>query len=422
MFKARYRFLCRIIAFAMVIMIGMPNLTAFEANAADAEPLTAGESLVVSFDASNDAITTAIDLTTEAASEVTSENASESSSDVSADATTEATTEASSDDRVVINTLNNMRGVWVAFPDFQEMGLYNQKKSAFRKNVKKMYKMFKKNKINTVFFHVCPCNDAVYPSKTLKWSSYMCPNYKNPGYDPLKILVKEAHNYGLSFHAWINPYRKTIYSSYNPGKTSSINRVVKIVKEIINNYDVDGIHMDDYFYPSNSYKSLSVKTKKKNVNKMVKKVYKVIKKKSKNLIFGISPAGNIDYAESIGCDLSTWMNKKGYIDYIMPQLYWSDKYYLYGKYYTMYTDRLKAWKKLNKNKKVTMIIGLGLYKAGTYEYNDRGWKGKSNIIVTQIKKEKKAGCKGFVFFSARFMSHKEAKKEMNNYRKYMGID
>ena len=343
--------------------------------------------------------------------EITSSDASEDADDVTSD----------NSGYTIKNTLGNMRGVWVSFCDYKSMGLYNKSKTTFTKNADKMFKKFKKDKINTVFFHVCPCNDAVYPSKTLRWSSYMFKSSKKPAYDPLKILVDKSHAYGIAFHAWINPYRKTMTSSYNPASESSTNRIVKIVKEIATGYKVDGIHMDDYFYPNNGqFKGVSVSKKKKNVNRMVKKVYKTVKNINSRLIFGISPAGNVSYAKSIGCDLNTWINKKGYIDYILPQIYWSDKYLLHGFNYKMYTNTLKKWTKLNKSGK-TMIIGLAIYRAGVGDSCDRGWTKSNNIIVTQIKKQKAAGCKGFVLFSSQYMYRRNGRKEMANYRKYMGI-
>ena len=165
-------------------------------------------------------------------------------------------------------TLIDMRGVWIAFVDYKNMGLYNKSEAVFRANASKMFKNLKKDKINTVFFHVVPCNDSIYPGKYLKWSKYMFK--KAPAYDPLKILIELAHENDISFHAWLNPYRKTMKKSFNPGKDASVKRILNIVNEIIDNYDVDGIHMDDYFYPSNGqFKKVSVSKRKKNVNKMI---------------------------------------------------------------------------------------------------------------------------------------------------------
>ncbi len=313
--------------------------------------------------------------------------------------------------------LTDMRGVWIAFVDYKNMGLYNKSETVFRNNASKMFAKLKNDNINTVFFHVVPCNDAIYPSEYLKWSKYMFT--KAPSYDPLKILIELAHENDISFHAWLNPYRKTMKKSFNPGKESSVDRILDIVNEIIDNYDVDGIHMDDYFYPSNGqFKKVSVKKRKKNVNNMIRQVYQTIKETDEEIMFGISPAGNVSYAESIGCDIKTWLSSDGYIDYIIPQIYWSDNYKLNGKKTKLYSKRLKEWNSLNKND-TPMIIGLALYRAGVKDSLDKGWKKSNSVIVNQIKQEKAAGCQGFVLFSSSYMYNKSGKKEMKNYRKYI---
>ncbi len=312
-----------------------------------------------------------------------------------------------------------LRGVWIYYGEFKEMGLADQTESNFTQNAEKLFKKLSKDGINTVFFHVVPCNDAIYPSALLDWSKYMFS--REPDYDPLEILIKQAHRYGISFHAWLNPYRKEMGKSFNPGKKTSVQRIVNIVGEIVENYDVDGIHFDDYFYPSNGqFARVPQKTRKRKVNQMVRRVYRKVKSIREDVVFGISPAGNIEYAESIGCDLKTWMTKDGYVDYIIPQIYWSDDYLLQGRKHRLYTERLSAWCKLNRGN-TPMYIGLGLYMAGVRSSVDRGWSKRSNNLVSQIKKERKAGCKGFVLFSAGRMTGKTSKKEMRKLRKYLGV-
>lgn len=316
--------------------------------------------------------------------------------------------------------LSNVRGVWVSFGDYKSAGLYNKSKSTFTANADNYFKKLKADRINTVYFHVVPCNDAIYPSKYLGWSSYMFK--KAPDYDPLEILVEKAHKYGMSFHAWLNPYRKKMGVIFDPGKASSTNRIIRITKEIMKNYDVDGIHFDDYFYPSRSkgaqlYK-VSVAKRKKVINRMVKKVYKTVKKYDKKLLFGISPAGNIQYAESLGCDLSAWLSHNGYIDYIVPQIYWSDQYRLEGKTVTMFSDRLDEWLDLNEND-TPMFIGLALYRAGSRSSSDLGWSRKNNNIVTQIRQLKQEDCEGFVLFSSSYLYRSATKKEVKKYRTYI---
>lgn len=318
------------------------------------------------------------------------------------------------------SALSGVRGVWISFGDYKNAGLYNKSRNQFVTNADKYFKKLKADGINTVYFHVVPCNDAIYPSKYLDWSSYM---YEHaPDYDALKILVSTAHKYQMSFHAWINPYRKKMGVIYNPGKASSTNRILRIVKEIIRNYDVDGIHFDDYFYPSRArgaqFYKVSISKRKKIINRMVKKVYKTVKKMDKKLLFGISPAGNIEYAESLGCDLKSWLNQKGYIDYIVPQIYWSDQYMVNGKNVNMYTDRLNDWLDINK-KNTPMFIGLALYRAGSHSSPDMGWSRKNNNIVTQIRQLKRKGCQGYVLFSSAYLYNSTTRKEVKNYRSYI---
>lgn len=318
------------------------------------------------------------------------------------------------------SAISNVRGAWVSFGDYKGAGLYNKSKSTFTSNADKFFKNLKADGINTVYFHVVPCNDAVYPSKYLDWSSYMFESA--PDYDPLEILIAKAHKYDMTFHAWLNPYRKKMSVIFNPGKSSSTNRILRIIKEIIENYEVDGIHFDDYFYPARSrgaqLYSVSVAKRKKVINTMIKKVYKTVKSYDENLLFGISPAGNVGYAKSLGCDINTWLSKDGYIDYIIPQIYWSDQYRLNGKTVTMYTNRLNRWIRLNKND-TPMYIGLALYRAGSYSSSDLGWSRKNNNIVTQIKQLKREGCEGFVLFSSTYLYKTETKKEVTKYRSYI---
>lgn len=318
------------------------------------------------------------------------------------------------------DTSGFIQGVWVSLYDYKSAGLYNKSKSKFTSNANKYFKKLKKDGINTIYFHTVPCNDAIYPSEYLSWSPYMFKS--EPGYDPLEILVNTAHKHKISFHAWINPYRKTLKKVYNPGKESSTNRIVRIIKEIIENYDVDGIHFDDYFYPARTkgtqLYNVSIAKRKKAINKMVKKVYSTIKDYDEELLFGISPAGNAGYAESIGCDLKTWLNSEGYMDYIIPQIYWSDQYIINGKITTLFTNRLNQWIKLDKNG-TPMYIGLGLCLGGGHSSSDIGWNRKSNNIVTQIKQLKRKDCDGFVLFSSASLYSDTAKKEVKNYRSYI---
>lgn len=319
-----------------------------------------------------------------------------------------------------------IRGVWIAYLDYKDAGLYDKNEKTFTKNADAYFKKLKNNGINTVFFHVVSYDDAIYPSAFLPWSTYMFKPGTDPDYDPLEILIDTAHEYDIAFHAWINPYRKTKTSIYDPSKKATTNRIVKIVQEIIETYYVDGIHFDDYFYPSrhkgNQFYDVPVSKRKSIINKMIARVHSTIElyneEYEESIQFGISPAGNISYAESLGCDLKAWMSNDFYIDYIVPQIYWSNQYIIGGKETKLFNDRLDQWMALNKND-TPMYVGLALYRSGTKSSVDLGWSKKSDNIVTQIKQLEKKGCEGFVLFRSAFLYTKATQKEVENYRAYI---
>ena len=316
------------------------------------------------------------------------------------------------------------RGVWLCFGDYRAAGLNDKNETDFTNNADKLFKMLNEYKINNVYFHVRAFDDAIYPSSIFTYSRYM--SSRRLSYDPLKILVEKSHKYNIKFHAWINPYRITYEKIYNPAKQKTIDRIVDGVNEIVKNYNVDGIHFDDYFYPAKikgqKYYKVSVKKRKKNVNKMISAVYSAVKEANPSCKFSISPAGNIEYAESIGCDFDTWLNKPGYVDYIIPQIYWSDSYYMNGHYMRCYTVRLRQWVTLCGGKK-PMYIGLGLYKAGVGSSEDRGWKNSKTIIVNQIDSlNQYSSVGGFVLFSYQDFFKEGGKAEYANYiRKVSGL-
>ena len=248
----------------------------------------------------------------------------------------------------------------------------------------------KKANINTVFFQVRSECDAMYQSSYEPWSSYLVSTRgMDPGYDPLVFAIEEAHKRGMELHAWLNPYRfessvgkyrgsagdyrqthpewvleypdksngsKNV-SILDPGNPAVRKQIANIVKEIIVNYDVDGITFDDYFYayggtPSNLdaysqglYKPATMNLhdwRRDNVNKMVAEVYQVIQDNEPWVTFGLSPFGiwttdagvaaaegielpqgitGMNAYQDIYCDPVAWL-KEGTVDYISPQIYW----------------------------------------------------------------------------------------------------
>lgn len=314
-----------------------------------------------------------------------------------------------------------VRGMWISFLDYEAAGLYNKPEGEFRQNANLLFEELQSYGINHVYFQVRAFDDAIYPSKYFKFSKYMAKG--TPNYDPLHILIEAAHSHKISFHAWINPYRITYDKIYNPAEEATIKRIVNGVMEIVVKYKVDGIQFDDYFYPAKGegqpYSKVSVAKRKQNVNKMLREVYRQIKKKDSSVVFGVSPAGERSYAESIGCDISTWLSQKGYMDYIIPQIYWSNQYKMNGKVCSLFSSRLEEWNMLNQNN-TPMYIGLGLYRAGMASDVDLQWTRSTNVISGQIKELTKKGNKGYVLFSYRFIKANDAcKKEMKNYLKQL---
>lgn len=315
----------------------------------------------------------------------------------------------------------SVRGIWVSCFEYEDLGLKDKSEAEFRVSTDSLFRKIKENGCNTVYFHVRSYDDAIYPSSVVGWSTRISKGGKALPYDPLKILIASAHKYGLQFHAWMNPYRVTQKKVLDPASDETINRIVAQVKEIVSKYSVDGVHFDDYFYPTNEKKYNKVKkaARMENVNRMIRKVYKAVKAKSSRLKFGISPAGGIDYCESIGADIKTWMSQSGYVDYIVPQIYWSDQYIMDGKQTALFKERLAEWRSYNK-RDVPMYVGLALYKAGEDLKEDPGWKKKSNNIAKQLDQIRAGNTEGYVLFSYLDLYRSGAAKEVKKYLASIG--
>lgn len=248
--------------------------------------------------------------------------------------------------------------------------------------------------INRIFFQVRPEADAAYRSTHEPWSRYLTGiQGKDPGWDPLKWMIKQCHKRNIEIEAWINPYRikannteilskdnfalkhKELcvkfgkYLWYNPGLPQSKERIIKIVTDLITRYDIQGIHCDDYFYPypihglnfndTQAYKKYGVPKKitlenwrRENINTLIKELSDTIHSIKPNVRFGISPFGiyinkkeNIIGSNTNGlsnyndlyADVLLWM-KNGWIDYVVPQLYWE-----IGNKYADYEELCKWW-------------------------------------------------------------------------------
>ncbi len=289
-----------------------------------------------------------------------------------------------------------MRAVWIAtvygidWPNGYYSS-YSQKK-LYTKYLDSLVSL----NINAVFFQVRPMADAFYDSPYEPWSKYITGTAgKKPAYDVLKFMIDEAHKRCISFHAWINPYRiekksesasfstldskipkeltkdyKTI-RVYNPALPETRARLDSIVKDLIVKYDVDGIHMDDYFYPSltsgesmnddeeyatygKSFSSVE-DWRRYNVTLMVKSLQTTIRQTRREVVFSISPQGNIENDENTQyADVKTWM-ANGWLDVMIPQIY-----YPTGTSYYYFNNRVKQWASLAK--RCALLVGYPIYR------------------------------------------------------------
>ena len=278
-----------------------------------------------------------------------------------------------------------MRAAWIATVYRIDWPTTTNNASAQKAELNAYLDNFKAQNFNAVFLQVRTMCDAFYQSSYEPWSSYLTGTRgKDPGYDPLAYAVEQCHARGIQCHAWVNPYRwstgtnwntpqdqelknsgmllaynngSNTYTILNPGLPAARERIVNVIREIITNYDVDGIIFDDYFYPSgiptnsnagdyNLWNDSGVDMtfadwRRNNVNMMVRDVYNMIQDEKPEVRFGISPAGVAGTASTsagahgvtpcptgsdwqyngIFSDPLAWL-EQGTIDYISPQLYW----------------------------------------------------------------------------------------------------
>ncbi len=324
-----------------------------------------------------------------------------------------------------------VKAVWI---NYNELAMKNEKENTaevFGIKAEEMMRNCAEFGFNRVIVQVRPFCDAFYDSDFFPATEYLSGTQGvYCGYDALEILCDTAHKYGLKTDAWINPYRvsyktdinvlsdnniaKSWYFSedknrnvivlnngiyLNPSKDDVHKLILDGVREIIGKYDVDGIHLDDYFYPTcevsfdspeydfyvSSGGKLSLESwRTENINALISDIYTELKNKSPDMILSISPSGNIEKnKENYYADVSFWCENEGYIDLIMPQLY-----YGFDNSAKPFEESLAQWENLVRCDSVSLCIGLAVYKYGKEDkYAGAGineWMKNSNIISKQI--------------------------------------
>lgn len=300
--------------------------------------------------------------------------------------------------------------------------------SAFRYRIKQTMTAVKNSGYNTVIVQVRPNGDACYSSSLFPWSKYVVGSYgKTASYDPFQIIIEEAYAQALSVHAWVNPMRlmstseiTSVSSDYiikqwyddsekngtyivavdgmyylNPGYADVRNLIINGVTEICENYAVDGIHFDDYFYPDGVTTSFDQEAfeasgqasratwRKLCVDAFVKGTYNAVKAVDSELIFGISPAGSItNNMNYLYADVKKWCSTSGYVDYIAPQIYWG-----FEHTYSPFDEVLAEWEALMTNANIKLIPALTLAKAygETDTYDGTEWTDNKDVIKRQME-------------------------------------
>ncbi len=308
--------------------------------------------------------------------------------------------------------------------------------------------MHQRNGMNAMVVQVRPAGDALYPSRFEPWSEFLTGTQgvaPSPYYDPLEFMITETHKRGMEFHAWINPYRAVfnMHSSsiapdhltkvhpewflvygdkkyFNPGLPEVRQHLGKVVRDLISRYDIDGLHLDDYFYPyritgkefpdQKDYlrygKGLNKEDwRRSNVDSAIYLIHSIVKSVKPKLRFGISPfgvwrnkskdpmgsdtrAGQTNY-DDLYADILLWL-QKGWIDYVVPQLYWERGHKLCD-----YDVLLDWWNNHTYGKQ--LYIGHGIERAGS----NTAWR-NTNELPAEIKSLRNyPTTQGSIFFSSK---------------------
>ena len=355
------------------------------------------------------------------------------------------------------NQDREFRGVWVAtvknidWPTQKNLSTEKQKKELI-----KLLDVFDGLNFNAVIFQIRPVADAFYNSKFEPWSEYLTGTNgvaPLPYYDPMAFAISETHKRGMEFHAWLNPYRAVVdyeedrsnaldlinkkpewfvnYGKnkyFNPGIPNVRAYTNNVVADIVQNYDIDAIHFDDYFYPykiegknfpdSDSFKKYGSDFypnnlddwRRNNVNLIIEELYATIKTIKPWVQFGISPFGvwrnkNVDPSGSdteagqtnyddLYADITLWL-KNSWLDYVLPQAYWyiGHEKADYKKIATWWADN---------SYKTNLYLGQGVYKLDKQSNKSAWQKNYPSEIGKQIRLNRTISqIQGNVFFSAK---------------------
>ncbi|NML67837.1 family 10 glycosylhydrolase [Hymenobacter sp. RP-2-7] len=348
-----------------------------------------------------------------------------------------------------------LRGFWIA--TVGNIDWPNQRGEApeqYRREYRRLLDAGQRAGLNAVFVQIRPASDAFYKSGLEPWSKYLTGRQgKAPAGDddPLLFLISEAHRHNMEFHAWFNPYRATMdtvtrslgalhpyrrhpdwfirYASqyyYNPGLPDVRRHIERVILDVTRRYDIDGVHFDDYFYPypepgytfhdeaaykANNPDSLSLGDwRRRNVNLLVHELHDSLRATKRWVKFGISPfgvwmnksadplgsdtrAGQPSYS-NLYADSRLWL-QQGWVDYILPQLYWSTRFRL-----VPYAPLLEWWTRNRFGRH--LYIGHGTYRMFESTRSDTAWRNPRELPrQLRLNRSYPEDVQGSVFFSAK---------------------
>ena len=334
--------------------------------------------------------------------------------------------------KIAMAETDQIKGVWAATLYSMD---YPSKPTTdadtLRRDADKLLATVSEHGFNTLFIQVRPSGDAFYKSEIYPMSRFLTGTEgtaPTEDFDPLEYIVEKAHKSGISVHAWINPYRITasekdnenlsegsIAKKYphlvvkhtdgklylNPGEPEAMDLVVRGAEEIAKNYQVDGIHIDDYFYPSSAFPDGETFTKyggefldigdwrRHNTTKLVEKMKTAIKRTNPKIIFSASPCGiwankssKEEGSDTSGkqayfdyfADTRLWA-RTGLVDMIIPQIYWET-----GNSLADFQTVAKWWNDQVGDTNTTLCIGQGVYKVAEATDAASPWYGEKGRL------------------------------------------
>lgn len=344
-----------------------------------------------------------------------------------------------------------MRAVWIAtvenidWPGKKGLPVQQQKEDFSR-----ILNMHQRNGMNTVIVQVRPAADAFYSSGLEPWSEYLNGRQglpPSPYYDPLEFMINETHSRGMEFHAWINPFRAVVklgkssiaanhiikqhpewavtYGTYkwlDPGLPQVREHTANVVKDLVTRYDVDAIHMDDYFYPyripgkdfpdAKSYRLYGngknkADWRRANVDSTIKLIRQTIVAANPRVKLGISPFGiwrnkkqdpegsatngSSNY-DDLYANVLLWL-QQGWIDYVAPQLYWH-----IGHKLADYAELLTWWS--HHTYGAHLYIGHGIYR-----YKESGWRNRNELPQQLQLLRANKNVHGSVYYSSKIFNY-----------------